>query len=124
MSKSRFARIAALSVIGLPLLGAAPAPAVMPIRLYSFGYAPSPIVLAAGQPVTLQFTSTGSHDFTAPKFFAAAKILSGPVEKGEVDMAAGDVKTVTLIPAAGTYHAHCGHPFHKMMGMHTDIVVR
>ena len=124
MSKSRFATIFALSIASLPLLGAAPAPAVVPIKLYSFGFAPSPIVLAAGQPVTLQFTSTGSHDFTARAFFAASRIVSGAVDRGEVDMAPGEVKAVTLIPARGTYHAHCGHPFHKMMGMHTEIVVR
>jgi plastocyanin len=124
MIKSRFA-IAAAVVLGcLPLLGAAPATAVQPIRLYSFGYSPSPIVLTAGQPVTLQFTSTGSHDFTAPAFFAASRILSGRVEGGEVDIKAGEIKNVTLIPARGAYKAHCGHPFHKMMGMHTDIVVR
>jgi plastocyanin len=124
MNKSRFAIAAAAALGCLPLLGAAPAAAVQPIRLYSFGFAPSPIVLAAGQPVTLQFTSTGSQDFTAPAFFAASRILSGPVDHGEVDMTAGEVKNVTLIPARGTYKAHCGHPFHKMMGMHTEIVVR
>jgi plastocyanin len=108
----------------LPLLGAAPLPPVQPVRLYSFGYSPGPIVLKAGQPVTLQFTSSGSHDFTAPAFFAASRVVSGPVEGGEVDMKAGDVKNVTLVPARGTYEAHCGHPFHKMMGMHTTIIVR
>lgn len=124
MTKSRFAIAAAAAFGCLPLLGAASAPAVQPIRLYSFGYAPGPIVLTAGQPVTLQFTSTGSHDFTAPAFFAASRILSGPVDRGEVDMKAGEVKNVTLVPARGTYTLHCGHPFHSMLGMHTQIVVR
>jgi hypothetical protein len=31
---------------------------------------------------------------------------------------------VTLVPAKGRYNVHCGRPFHKMMGMSADIVVR
>lgn len=99
---------------------------VQSIALYSYGFNPTPIVLNAGKAVTLSFVNRAgkSHDFTAEKFFRASKILSGKVGEGEVDLAAGQTASVTLVPAAGRYKAHCGHPFHKMLGMHTDIIVR
>ena len=99
---------------------------VQTIAMQSFSYAPNPIQLEAGKAVTLNFVNRGGkgHDFTAPQFFAASRILSGSVAKGEVDLRGGASASVTLIPAAGTYAVHCGHPFHNMMGMHTTIVVR
>ena len=99
---------------------------VQTIAMQSFSYAPNPIQLTAGKPITLNFVNRGGkgHDFTAPQFFAASRILSGSVAKGEVDLRGGGSASVTLIPAAGTYAVHCGHPFHNMMGMHTTIVVR
>ena len=126
MTKSRFAIAAAFSFAAFPLLAQAPAPAVHQIQLYNYGFTPGPIVLAAGRPVTLQFVNLarGGHDFTAPAFFAASKIVSGPVKNGEVDLRGGQSAIVTLVPAAGTYKVHCGHPFHSMLGMHTDVIVR
>jgi len=99
---------------------------VQSIALYSYGFNPTPIVLNAGKAVTLSFVNRAgkSHDFTAEKFFRASKIISGRVGEGEVDLAPGQTASVTLVPAAGRYKAHCGHPFHKMLGMHTDIIVR
>lgn len=99
---------------------------VQTIAMQSFSYAPNPIQLAAGKAVTLNFVNRGGkgHDFTAPQFFAASRILAGAVTKGEVDLRGGASASVTLIPTAGTYAVHCGHPFHNMMGMHTTIVVR
>ena len=99
---------------------------VQSIALYSYGFNPTPIVLNAGKAVTLSFVNRAgkSHDFTAEKFFRASKIISGRVGEGEVDLAPGQTASVTLVPVAGRYKAHCGHPFHKMLGMHTDIIVR
>jgi len=104
----------------------AAAPPVTTINLFSYGYNPGPINLTAGQEVTLKFvnTATKGHDFTAPEFFAASRIVSGDVKEGEVDLGAGETKTVTLVPTKGEYHAHCGHPFHSALGMHTKIEVR
>jgi uncharacterized cupredoxin-like copper-binding protein len=111
------ADVAAAQIVAAP---------VQSIALYSYGFNPTPIVLNAGKAVTLSFVNRAgkSHDFTAEKFFRASKILSGKVGEGEVDLAPGQTASVTLIPAAGRYKAHCGHPFHKMLGMHTDIIVR
>ena len=114
---------------GLALLFSAPLasqPAAQVIRVWSFGFAPGPINLAAGQPVTLTFLnqSGSSHDFVAKSFFANARIMSGRVEDGEIDLAPHQSVTVTLVPRAGTYHAHCSHFFHKQLGMNDTIVVR
>ena len=96
------------------------------INMYSYGYAPNPIVLAAGRPVTLTFVNRAGkgHDFTAEKFFRSSRIMAGRVLEGEVDLAAGQSRSVTLVPAAGRYKARCRRPFHKMLGMGADIVVR
>jgi plastocyanin len=125
-------RLAAASAIGLaaaasaPSSAQAPAAPVQQILLYSYGYNPNPIVLAAGKPVTLTFVNRAGkgHDFTAAKFFASSRILAGNVSGGEVDLDGGQSKSVTLVPAAGQYKVHCGKPFHKMLGMSGDIVVR
>ena len=106
---------------------ASPAPVpVQPIDLVSFAYRPAPIVLRAGQPVTLTFVNRGkgSHDFTAPAFFGSARILAGQAPRGAVVLRGQQSARVTLIPAAGRYRVHCGRPFHKMMGMQTTIIVQ
>jgi plastocyanin len=114
----------------LPCAGsAAGQPVAAPVQgiaLYSYGYNPDPIVLTAGKAVTFNFVNraTKGHDFTAKKFFQSSRIISGNVGEGEVDLAPGQSASVTLVPAAGRYKVHCGHPFHKMLGMSGDIVVR
>jgi plastocyanin len=119
----------ALSAFSAVTLGSAFAQPVSPstvqIRLWSFGFAPTPIHLAAGQPVTLQFVnqSGSAHDFTAHRFFASSTIIGGSAPGGEIDLAGHESRTVTLVPRAGTYPAHCSHFMHSQMGMKTDIVV-
>lgn len=100
---------------------------VFPIQLYSYGFAPSPIVLRAGQPVTLVFTNVAgtSHEFKAPIFFRASRIISGDVEEdGSIDLKPHQSKSVTLVPISGTYEVHCGHFFHTQLGMHSLIYVQ
>ncbi len=106
--------------------GPAAAQPAQTVTLYSHGYAPAVLHLAAGRPVTLLFVNRAgkSHDFTARRFFRSARILSGPVVDGEVDLRGGQVARVTLIPAAGRYAVHCGRPFHKALGMRGTIVVQ
>ena len=103
-----------------------PAPPVQSIDLVSFAYRPAPIVLRAGRPVTLVFANRGkgSHDFTAPAFFGASRILVGQAPSGRVVLGGRQSASVTLIPAAGRYQVHCGRPVHKMMGMQTTILVQ
>lgn len=122
-------RVAAAAVLFLLPLGAAQAQPTAPVQvinLQSYAYLPTPIRLRAGAPVTLQFVNRSGkgHDFTAREFFRAARILSGRVADGEVDLRGGQSASVTLIPAPGRYPVHCGRPFHKMMGMRSTIIVQ
>jgi plastocyanin len=115
-------------IAALSLLGAAPAPAQpaqLVVQVYSYGFAPQPIQLAAGRRVTLTFVnqSGSSHDFTAKSFFANSRILAGEASDGEVDLPPHASRTLTLIPRPGTYHAHCSHFFHKQLGMSDSIIV-
>lgn len=101
-------------------------PPTVTIALASYRYAPSPIVLEAGRPVRLVFENRAGkgHDFTAPEFFAASRLLSGNVRDGEVNVDAGKSAAVELVPAKGAYPVHCGKFMHAMMGMKTQVVVR
>lgn len=116
---------------GLILLAFAPGapaaaqPAQVTVQVYSFGFAPQPIRLAAGRPVTLTFVNqSGSHhDFSASAFFAHARITAGAAPDGEIDLMPHETRSITLVPEHGTYHAHCSHFFHKQLGMSDTIVV-
>ena len=117
------------AALATSLLFAAPAaaqPAQVMVKVWSFGFAPQPLALAAGQPVTLTFVnqSGGGHDFTAPGFFQHARIVAGSAPGGVVALKGHESRSVTLIPAAGSYQAHCGHFLHKQMGMSDQIFVR
>ena len=121
-----FSRLA--SAAFLPVLAASPAaaqPQAITISVFSFGFTPKPIHLRAGQPVTLTFVNQSSHghDFTAPEFFAASAVSAGAAPGGKIPLAGNQTKSITLIPRAGTYPAHCSHFLHSSMGMTDQIVV-
>jgi len=123
MLPSRFAAVAVIS-----LLVAAPAPTQPPnlvVQVYSYGFAPRPIHLAAGRQVTLTFVnqSGSGHDFTAKGFFDHSRIVAGAAPDGEIELRPHETRTITLVPTAGVYQAHCSHFFHKQMGMSDTIVV-
>ncbi len=117
------AAVAALSfALGAPTSAEAPS---QTIAVWSFGFAPSPVRLAAGQQVTLTFQnrSGSSHDFSAKGFFDHARIIAGAAPKGEIDLAPHETKVVTLVPGEGTFHAHCSHFMHEQLGMTAYIIV-
>jgi plastocyanin len=119
-------RVALAAALPLALSAPAPAqPASQTVVVWSFSFAPRPIHLAAGRPVTLTFQnrSGSSHDFTAHGFFRNARIISGSASEGEIELRPYETKTITLIPRAGTYQAHCSHFFHKQLGMSDTIIV-
>ena len=122
--KLTHALIAALA-LAAPV-AAQPAATAVPIHLYSYGYAPSPIVLRAGVPVTLVFqnVSGSGHTFKAPAFFAASRMVSGMTMHGEVHVMAHQSMSVTVVPARGTYPVHCSHFMHDQLGMHSVIYVQ
>lgn len=117
--------IAAALAVSLAAPAAAQPARQLVVQVWSFGFAPNPIRLAAGRPVTLTFvnSSGSSHDFTAPGFFQHARIVSGLGREDEVELRPHESRSVTLIPARGTYQAHCSHFLHKQMGMSDWIVV-
>jgi plastocyanin len=119
-------RLAAAAALSLAFVSSAPAqPAARTIQVWSFNFSPKPIVLRAGAPVTLTFVnlSGSSHDFTARSFFARSRIISGKVENGEIDLGPHQTRSVTLVPTAGSYAAHCSHFLHAQLGMTDRIVV-
>ena len=119
-------RIAAASALALLLASPATTqPAAYVIQVWSFGFAPHPIYLRAGQPVTLTFVnrSGSSHDFTAPGFFQHAKITAGAAPEDEIELGPHETRVITLVPMRGTYQAHCSHFLHKQMGMSDQIIV-
>jgi plastocyanin len=121
-----FSRLAALACLSLVLASQAPAqPAQLVIQLSNFSFAPNPIQLAAGKPVTITFDnrSGSGHDFTAREFFAASTITAGAAPGGKVALAGHESKSITLVPRAGSYDAHCSHFLHASMGMTDRILV-
>lgn len=112
----------------LSLLFSVPTAAMPPgqtIVVWSFGFAPNPIRLAGGRPITLTFEnrSGSGHDFTAKAFFAYSRITSGAAPDGEIELRPHETKSITLIPRTGTYKAHCSHFFHEPLGMSDTIIV-
>ena len=119
-------RLAAGAALTLAAVSPAPAqPAAQVIQVWSYGFAPHPLYLTAGQPVTLTFVnrSGSGHDFTAKGFFDHSRIVAGAAPDGEIELRPHETRTITLVPTAGVYQAHCSHFFHKQMGMSDTIVV-
>ena len=99
------------------------------VQLDSFSFEPRTLSLAADRPVVLVLTnvSNGRHNFSAPGFFAAARIAdydASVITDGEVEVAAGDSVELRLIPAMGGYDVDCTHFGHSIAGMTGSIVVR
>ncbi len=101
------------------------APATVEVRLSSFDFAPSTIRLVAGRPIVLHLVNSGDggHNFAAPEFFAAARDVSGPVERGRVEVSGNQSADIRLTPARGTYRLRCSHTLHTAFGMTGEIVV-
>ena len=118
-------RVAAAALWLLMAVPAAAQPAQLVVQVYSFGFAPQPIHLAAGRPVTLTFTnnSGSSHDFTAVAFFGRSRFIAGAAPGGRIELRPHETRTVTLVPAPGTYEVHCSHFLHTQMGMSDSIIV-
>jgi len=127
MKSLRYACAAALAgaALTLPASAAAPPRPLVYITLASYAFQPSPIYLPAGVPVRLIFTnrSGSTHEFDAPQFFRAARILAGSAPNGEVEVKKGRTAVIDLVPARGTYKVHCGRPFHTMLGMTSRVIV-
>lgn len=96
------------------------------VKLSSFDFTPSILHLKAGRPVILHLVNTGSggHDFTAPAFFAAARVRSQDRRSGgSVELRGHQSEYIGVVPKAGNYPLKCSHAFHKTFGMTGRIVV-
>jgi len=118
--------LALSAALALMAPAAAKTATVVPVHFYSFGYAPSPIVLTAGRPATMLFSNRSGqgHTFKAPRFFASARVISGEIHGGEIHLGAGQTQSVTLVPAHGTFKVHCSHFMHDQLGMNAWLYVR
>ena len=117
-----------LLALAAPSAVAQTQPPTVEVRLSSFDYSPREIRLRAGQPVILSLTnaSGGGHDFSAPDFFAAARILPGGTaapDRGRIEVPSRQTRTIRLVPARGRYRLRCTHTLHSTRGMRGRIVV-
>ncbi|HST35726.1 MAG TPA: cupredoxin domain-containing protein [Allosphingosinicella sp.] len=112
-------------LLATPAAAAQEAPRSVEIRLSNFDFTPSAIHLSAGQPVVLRLVNTagGGHNFTAPEFFAAAREVHGPVQRGRIEVAGHQSVDIRLTPARGSYRLRCTHTLHTSFGMTGRIVV-
>lgn len=126
-------RLLALASIGLvPAAGVsaqAPQPAAVTVTMQNFRFEPNQIQLRAGAPTILHLVNTagGGHSFSAPQFFAAAKVApaSQPlVQDGTVQVPKHSAVDIALTPAAGQYPLKCTHALHAAFGMKGSIIVR
>ena len=101
---------------------------VTTVQLSSFDFTPSTIRLRAGAPTVLRLVNSGrgGHDFSAPAFFAAARVdptSSAAIRNGSVEVGSRRTVELRLVPAAGRYRLRCTHFLHSTFGMNGEIVV-
>lgn len=125
------ATVAGLLVYGGEIVQTAHAaqPAVAIVNLANFSFTPAQLDLRANTPTVLQLrnNSSGGHNFSAPAFFAAARIdpaSAALVRGGKVEIPGRSTVRIQLIPAAGQYPLKCSHAFHSTFGMKGTIIVR
>jgi plastocyanin len=104
-------------------------PITSAVDLTNFKFTPAQIQLQANRPTILQLRndSSGGHSFSAPAFFAAARVdpaSASLIRDGKIEVPAHATVQVALKPAAGQYPLKCSHAFHAAFGMKGTIVVR
>jgi uncharacterized cupredoxin-like copper-binding protein len=117
------ARLCLLTLFALGLGAAAPDPVTVNVTMIDYKFVPDHLTFTHGVHYRLHLENHGkeTHEFTAPVFFAAAKIDNPDVlnrERTEVVMQPGDVKDVFLTPGKpGTYDLRCAdHDWNGMVG--------
>lgn len=118
--------LATLIALAVP---ASAQPVTAAVDLTNFKFTPAQVVLRANLPTILQLRndSSGAHSFSAPAFFAAARVdptSARLIQKGKVEVPAHATVQVALTPAAGQYPLKCSHPLHAAFGMKGTIIVR
>jgi plastocyanin len=118
---------AVLAYVGEPAYAAQPA--VATVNLANFSFTPAQLQLRANVPTVLQLrnNSSGGHNFSAPAFFAAARVAPASahlVRGGKVEVPKRSTVSIELTPAAGQYPLKCTHTLHSTFGMKGKIIVR
>ncbi len=113
----------AVTLAGAALAHAAPAPVKIDVVMVDYEFRPDHLTLKRGVHYQLHLENHGkeTHEFTAPVFFATAKIDNPDVlnrEHSEVLMQPGDKKDLLLTPTKpGTYDLRCAdHDWYGMVG--------
>ncbi|NWK94373.1 copper-binding protein [Sphingobium lactosutens] len=133
---SRWKTVAALAVLALGLSAEAQAPIdwntaqPLTLRLSSFKFEPSDVILQHGVPYDLHFenASSGSHDFAAKAFFGQARIKpedQAKIRDDRIELGGGETVHVHLVaPSPGSFKVRCTHFMHSAFGMTGRIVVQ
>jgi len=121
--KENSIRRALLVAIAICLGGAAPKPVEIDVTMLDYRFVPDHLSFQHGLHYRLHLVNKGkqTHEFTAPVFFASAKIDNPEVlnrEHTEIVMQPGDAKDLLLTPGApGTYDLRCSdHDWDGMVG--------
>jgi uncharacterized cupredoxin-like copper-binding protein len=117
------AKLCLLTMLALCLGAAAPDPVTVNVTMIDYKFVPDHLTLRHGVAYRLHLENHGkeTHEFTAPTFFATAKIDNPGVlnrERSEIVMQPGDAKDVFLTPGKpGTYDLRCAdHDWNGMVG--------
>jgi uncharacterized cupredoxin-like copper-binding protein len=131
LSLASVASVAAIGVLATPAV--APAASSVGVKLTEFKLTPTKTSAKAGK-VTFSVTNAGKteHELVVIRTTTKAADLSkngkGKASEkgnvGEVELAAGASKTLTLNLKKGHYALICNVDMHYMAGMHADFTVR
>jgi uncharacterized cupredoxin-like copper-binding protein len=115
--------IVPLLVMGAWLTRGAPAPVEVDVTMVDYRFVPDHLSFQHGVHYRLHLVNKGkqTHEFTAPEFFASAKIDNPDMlnrEHTEIVMQPGDTKDLLLTPGApGSYDLRCSdHDWDGMVG--------
>ena len=119
----RIVRYGVLVMLGVVLTAVVPVPVTVSVVLSDYKFSPDRLTFQHDTHYRLHLENHGkeTHEFTAPTFFASAKIDNPEVlnrERTEIVMQPGDVKDIFLTPGKpGTYDLRCSdHDWNGMVG--------
>ncbi len=118
-----FLRLCLLTLLGLGLGAAAPDPVTVNVMMIDYKFEPDHLTFQQGVRYRLHLENHGkdTHEFTAPVFFASAKIDNPDVlnrDRTEIVVQPGESKDLFLTPGKpGTYDLRCSdHDWNGMVG--------
>ena len=118
-----FVKLCLLTMLGLGFGAAAPDTVTTNVMMIDYKFVPDHLTFQQGVHYRLHLENRGkeTHEFTAPVFFASAKIDNPDVlnrDQTEIVMQPGDVKDVLLTPGKpGIYDLRCAdHDWNGMVG--------